>query len=520
MRSKNDILKLTVVDIKRVKFFIPECMEHALVSYGSTLGMDFIKPFCSCWQFEINCSKQTNIKLGECIAEKSDLFDEYEEYSDVFIDFIDIDNIGSLVDIIEKNIEKGMPTLFHLDTYYSEWGFLYCIEHSNHIAIAIGVDRKENKICIVDPDFSNESFWVEYSLLEKASTFYVDIKVKNINKFTYENLLEIICLKERDYERQFKEIEEFAVLFNKHFNPDIEFGVANEIDKVLDSNLIKRIREIIKGRNLFIVFLEQVASKYDYINNVIEYMYMSIGKWNTIMNLMFKSARTSWDDDFNKRIYNILLSIAAIEKDAYRIILDGRRCGRTDHLKKTKQAIDLNYINIDIKSKCNNKGFNYDDNKKCDLTSAGEYIQLFEKTEYIVYDNVQFATYFENELDNVVCQGQMIDINKIEYIYSVEILVCAEWGACEDSIEFYFEDGEYAIKKIVANDISDIMEENIIIIGLSKTIEGKIVNDKVGITYNKINFDTIRKIKSIRLPINTNMHIISIVVLGKEYDNS
>lgn len=45
------------------------------------------------------------------------------------------------------------------------------------------------------------------------------------------------------------------------------------------------------------------------------------------------------------------------------------------------------------------------------------------------------------------------------------------------------------MKKIVDNDISDIIEENIII-GLSKTSERKIVNDKVGITYNKIVLDT------------------------------
>lgn len=62
-------------------------------------------------------------------------------------------------------------------------------------------------------------------------------------------------------------------------------------------------------------------------------------------------------------------------------------------------------------------------------------------------------------------------------------------GVCEDSIVLYFENSQYAMKKIVDNDISDIIEENIII-GLSKTSERKIVNDKVGITYNKIVLDT------------------------------
>jgi hypothetical protein len=118
-------------------------------------------------------------------------------------------------------------------------------------------------------------------------------------------------------------------------------------------------------------------------------------------------------------------------------------------------------------------------------------------------------------MDNIVCQGQIICVSEIEYLYSIEMLVCAEWGACEDSIVFCFENGEYAIKKIIANDISDIQEENVIIIGLSKTSEGEIVNDKVGITYNKIVLNTTKKIKDIKLPINPNMRIVSISALGK-----
>lgn len=59
---------------------------------------------------------------------------------------------------------------------------------------------------------------------------------------------------------------------------------------------------------------------------------MSIGKWNTIMNLMFKVAHTSWKDDFNNKIYNILLSIEKIERDGYRLLLNGRIGNGTEYI--------------------------------------------------------------------------------------------------------------------------------------------------------------------------------------------
>ena len=73
------------------------------------------------------------------------------------------------------------------------------------------------------------------------------------------------------------------------------------------------------------------------------------------------------------------------------------------------------------------------------MTGAGEYIELFRKTEDIVYNDVRFVTCFSDEMDNIVCQGQIICVSEIEYLYSIEMLVCAEWGACEDSIAFCFE---------------------------------------------------------------------------------
>ena len=44
-------INLKVRNLKRVKFFIPECMEYAAVAYGETVGIDLTKAFSGGWYF-------------------------------------------------------------------------------------------------------------------------------------------------------------------------------------------------------------------------------------------------------------------------------------------------------------------------------------------------------------------------------------------------------------------------------------------------------------------------------------
>ena len=52
-----------------------------------------------------------------------------------------------------------------------------------------------------------------------------------------------------------------------------------------------------------------------------------------------------------------------------------------------------------------------------------------------------------------------------------------------------------------------------LVIGKSKNMDGSIVNEKVGVTHNSIILDEEIKLKSIRLPVNPNMHILAISIL-------
>ena len=253
--------------INRVNYFIPKCTEHALASYGRTIGEDFLKAFCGEWNFEFE-DKNTSeeFKIADCIKRNEVLIEEYQYYNGVDIHFKKVSSLNNLVKVIEENVKNELPTLIHMDTFYSYWGFLYNKVHSNHIAVALTVDKELKKLSIVDPDFSYQSFEVDFELVEKASTFYLDIKIEDINKYSYDDLLDILGEKKIEYEKQFIHIEKFAKCFGEKFDPFIEFDNNPDIDNVLNSRLISRIRNIIKGRNLFIVFLEQLVSKHSFID--------------------------------------------------------------------------------------------------------------------------------------------------------------------------------------------------------------------------------------------------------------
>lgn len=164
------IVNFRIENVRRVNFFIPECVEHALVSYGTSISVDMKKAYALSWRFDIECNKN-NKKIGDCIICYNNLFEIYSKYNDVNISIVDVIDSENVIRVVECNIEKNIPTIIHLDTYYSNWGPLYLKEHTNHVAMAIGMDQYNKCMYIVDPDYSEEKLCVDFSVIDKATKF-------------------------------------------------------------------------------------------------------------------------------------------------------------------------------------------------------------------------------------------------------------------------------------------------------------------------------------------------------------
>lgn len=507
-------IDIKVKEINKVDFFIPACLEHALATYGETLGYDMNKAYIESWQFNIFAERNNGKKIGDFLKIENTLLEDMNTYNGIQIKYVYITSVKQLLEHIEKNISEGNPTLFHMDTYYSKWGKLYMKVHAEHIAIATGIDYANKALWIVDLGFSDKPFQIEFTLLEKATKFYLDICISNPEKYSYNNLFKMLKVKKNIFESRFDKIEKFASLFFAEFDPCVEFCDPYSIDCVLESSLIDKIRSVIKGRNMFIIFLEQLKKYYLNIDNVIELLTVSIGKWNTVMNILFKSSRTNWKPDINDKVYKIVMEIAKIEKNAFHLLItksiEKRKiCKKSDSLPKVCE--EKKFVNVDISNFFNNKGFsNNPDEKKADLTLVGEYFVLNDKYKDIINNEVNFETYFDERQDNVICKGQHIVVNQSGKIVGLRLLLCAEWGTCNDAIVLETKDGRKKYCKIEANDISVLNKPETIVIGYSKIKDGNIVNSQASITYNCIEIDNVIDVCKIILPFNPNIHIIAI----------
>lgn len=499
-------LHIKVGDIKKTNCFIPECLEHALTLFEENYNIPVSAAYTKSWNFEMKNSS----KITDSIIMKNTLFDDLREYSGLKVGYIKINQTQEIIAAIEENLNNGFPTLFHLDTYFCDWGMFYKQIHSQHVAIATGIDYEKRKIWIIDPDFSAEAFQIEFSLLDIASKFYFKIEIEKKVDITNRELLNMVIENRLEYEKLFDNIIKFAELFREKFNPAVEFEAPNDIDCVLDSELIFKFRNIIKARNMFIVFLERCQEEFPICAKVVEYLIVSMGKWNTIMNLIFKSARTRWREGFNERIYNILLSIEAIEREAFEVLSSGTICNRILN-DNFKELASVECIKVDIEALCNNRGFLFDDKHcKADLTSAGEYFQLNAPYNTITFKGIAFDTYFGKEYDNIICRNQEIFFPINTEVSGFAILLCAEWGMCEDAITIKYSSDSCEVFKVVAYDISQVDMCDTMELGSSILESGEVVNSRAGVTVKCINFCEPQHVKSIILPNNPNIHILSI----------
>lgn len=506
---KSDTRRLNIRDIKRTNCFIPECLEHALTLFEEEYNIPISAAYMDEWYFDM---KEATY-IGTSIKIRDNLFENLLRYSGVQISCVNVTQRKEILEAIEKNNRDGFPTLIHLDTYFCEWGMFYKKIHSSHVVIAREIDYEERRILIVDPDYSENAFWIKFSLVDVASKFYYNVVIIKRSKITYRDRIELLCNNCEKIEKSFDRLEKFATYFMQSFNPKEEFSFPNDIDCVLESELIYKIRHVIKCRNMFVVFLEKCQPEVSYCRDIIELLLISMGKWNSIMNIIFKSARTQWDAAFNYEIYEIIKSTISVEKEACRILLT------KEPEKRVMENSDIIYnelqsVTIPIDLFCNNKGFSIGENDKgADLTSAGEFVKLKHPYGRIKFNGLVFKSCFHKMKDNIVCKKQEIKFDIDARVYGIGFLLCAEWGACEDAVTIKFSETKHEVFKLVANDISQIDMENTIEVGCSVLQTGKIVNHHVCVTVQCAYFYERERVYSVILPNNPNIHILSIIAL-------
>jgi hypothetical protein len=320
----------------------------------------------------------------------------------------------------------------------------------------------------------------------------------------------------------FEKIEHLAKLFASGV-VDLEYETKDlaEGEAPVEAPIIRKIETLSRGRNLFSLYLEYINSMITEIDiaEVCGKTSYWAGKWNLIKVILIKAYyKKDFSQDVMKKVALILYDIARGEKELYEQLLnttvkkmekiDCDLFGRNEKLFAKKGKM----VGIDLSKFYNNAGVRLvGTEKSADMTGLGAYIEYEEKQiEKAILEHKCFYEFREiakYPLDNMLCQGQEIDIPAGVY-NRIKVLGCSDYGNFSDYLTIYYEDME---KKQIIQFSSWINKEPLFNEQVYCTGKLKETNVRLRQSEGTLFIQTIelqqRMIHSIKLPDCPTMHI-------------
>lgn len=497
--------------------YLPMCWDNALLSYSKTMGQNYEKTYAKYWGFDYSGIHGT---LGQSLYKDYHMFQSLKEACNVQMEFVNYENFDEYINLLEKNLKNNIPTLIHIDNYYTPWNGLYNNMHTNHIVLVADLDIINKKIFVVDTDFIYDIFELDFDLLSKASGFYIEFhKIGDNIETTGELLLRYLNDGKLIDCQMFDRIRNFANDFKEYFDYKKEYEEPYVEKNVLDSKLIMAIRNVIMGRDLFSTFLHSAGDDLHFDFQPVEELLMTVSsRWNNIINKLYKQMFLKWNINMNESIAKCIYEIADLEEQAYKLMLHivNEKIEKIPY-KKTKPKLDSIYI-VPLKEYFNNKGLAARQGEaNCDITGTNEYIVINSNYQNKLFsDNEMFFMIdLEGEYDNILCGGQTITVNKnIEY-KGMCVLACSEWGTNYEVFDCIDDSGNSIKAYICAHNISQLHRANIVNVGSSyNSVSHELIRDYNSFTYNQVYFEKPFRLKKIVFPNCSNLHIFSIILFN------
>lgn len=550
----DNIIHVIEHNSNRLRLYVPMCFENALISYSKTMNENYKAAFIDYWNFlffreadntfcdsgdkqeqysegEEELSNDLSYeqghkkgKLSRYIGVYENCFEGMEKYCGVKIERISNFKFEELLAFIKQNLKSNMTTLLHTDTYYLPWNkTFFGKDHTTHISQICGYNEKKDSFAVADQDFPNQVFYLNSEQLESACKYY--FRFEKIQDYKKKSAIELLSEFIQNSDSKFEDLKnnilEFSEKFRTEFSPEEEFDSPFGADEVLDSQFIGTLREIIKGRNLFMDFLDDMSAKSEIdFSDVIQGLFVSASKWNHIINVLVKYAIVGWEPDINNKISNVIRESAEIEYSAYKLLKEKiLNSSKEEKTEKTEFLQSNKYYFVPLKQYCNNKGMICDIKDEqhthtlAGLTNTGEVLVLSDqyKNKKVSLPDVEYLLTIDDGYDNLLCEGQSIQIESEDFYCGMGILCCTEFGTNHEHIKIIDEENHEEMVYFDAYDISDCTAENTVDIGACySVVSDKIVREKNVLTTNVLKFNCAKKIRKIVLPYCFNLHIMSI----------
>ncbi|HEX2937701.1 MAG TPA: hypothetical protein VHO66_02135 [Ruminiclostridium sp.] len=515
---------------------IRDCFEDLIVSVFDWLNKDCKYLFAYSWDFyyrRIEEAAKNNDTVGKIlISGELSLLKEARILKEVHGVELLFSRPGSHIDIlnaIEKNCLKGMPTIIYIDTYYCPWDDgMYKEYHHPHFCMAVGIDRQKEEISCVDAFPINYDCILPFSDLEKGFDVCVELKILDQNHdFT---IREILRKSIDNFEikingrTKIEMIRDFA--FDVQNNMDIKKECQGFEDSVWQAPVFEAITNIVNGRRQFGLLIKNSAGEIHQLEQVAKQLEAAANKWSTIKGMLIKAYYKKDNDTLSA----IAEKIRQIADDEALILSELKLISENDNLdnininlENTDDFAGLKIISKAEISDCfNNKGIGICDmNCNADLTDTGDGNQAFyivddKMSENKVDPNFNFPD-INGKFDNISCDGQIIEFNNIKNCNCIMFLGCAEWGNYSEKCTVLYSDGETEEVPIEFSDwyFNPVFGEKVVWTGYAAEKKMDRIRQTAANVYMCSEYQKLKRggsIKSIKLPKCDNIHIFSLTL--------
>lgn len=437
-----------------------------------------------------------------------------------------------LISIIKSELLAGKVVMVRLDSYYCEWDVLYQKEHTKHLGLCIGLDS--NRVLLCDPFYGLNSIEMDISSFVKAnhgriSTYEIKTNASKLSQSSKNEVLKVY-IEKHVFENRINNLMRLANAYGDMFNYETEYNDFKEALKSFD-----KILDVLVKTSKFYNLLKYIKPVDESIQCLMD---EAVGSWVVVKNTLFKGFFKR-KDDVGVKIQKRIIEIVEKEKKIFDYYCKDM-CLQTndkefidiDSIKElnVSEIIRSVYIDtVDIEGMLNNNSFGDYNNNECnaDFTGLNEFLQYDDIDNIIKIDeNIIVNTYIspENKNDNLVCEGQGIEVNNKNLYERVGILCVSEFGESIEVIKLKYSDNSQQKLHIKITDVNDepLFGEKIVWRGVTYQ------KDDNGNTTQRLNnahlFWVEFKIKrdssvnKIILPDCSNLHIYGIYFMNREFD--
>lgn len=464
------------------------CLECDIAELSLYYGKCYSLPFCE--YLDITYVRNSSDNIAERLKVEKNIFDRFSKYGAKLVKKT-VSDRKKYHSYLKRALKNGEPVIVHLDCFYVPWDQGYGSYHNNHTLIIAGIS--DDGYFASDPYFGKQG-WIPAAEFFKGSKYFFEFNTETLPLRDAKPHLKCLITKVKEMEETgyFEQLEQFS--------EDLRIAKLN--DETAEK--ITRAMGIVElNKQRVLMFLHE----WDTLEG--HHCYTSLyskvwSNWQVLKVMSLRAKYRKYDKASLIRLSDYLIHTRVAEENVLLKIMEREATESTDGINEKKNCLDMRRY-------CNNKGLTESTaDDVADCTGFGEYICIKDRKQEIQERGYELLA--EERADNILCQGQEIDLTVSEEDIGITLLMTAEWGDYEREFGFVYLDGVIETEKVLIKDWS-ISDEKRIIIGSSYLIEGgnsKKFRENVYADEITVTFGENKHLKKIVLPDCSNIHILAI----------